>query len=90
MHEARTIWVGTSDTKLGVYSRAPVVFAIVPVCPRGQGWAIGSVGISLHSLPLLYLGSGLVGGFGMALGYLAPVATLVRWFPDKVRFKASW
>src|SRR6185436_9732753 len=36
-----------------------------------------------HSLPMLYLTYGLIGGAGLGLGYIVPVATLIRWFPDK-------
>jgi MFS transporter, OFA family, oxalate/formate antiporter len=36
-----------------------------------------------HSLPMLYLTYGVIGGAGLGLGYIVPVATLIRWFPDK-------
>lgn len=38
---------------------------------------------SAHSLPALYLTYGLIGGAGLGLGYIVPIAALVRWFPDK-------
>ena len=44
---------------------------------------LGSLGISMHSLPLLYLGYGVLGGCGLGLGYVSPVSTLIRWFPDR-------
>ena len=37
----------------------------------------------LHQLWLLYLGYGLIGGIGLGLGYISPVSTLVKWFPDR-------
>jgi MFS family permease len=49
----------------------------------GGGFLVGSAGIALHSLPLLYLGYGVLGGCGLGLGYVSPVSTLIRWFPDK-------
>ena len=49
----------------------------------GGGFAIGSLGVHLHMLWLIYLGYGVVGGCGLGLGYIAPVSTLVKWFPDR-------
>ena len=47
------------------------------------GLLIASLAVRVHSLPLLYLGYGVVGGVGLGLGYIAPVSTLVKWFPDR-------
>jgi MFS family permease len=47
------------------------------------GLCLASLGVSLHSLGLLYLGYGVLGGIGLGLGYIAPVSTLVKWFPDR-------
>jgi MFS family permease len=47
------------------------------------GLLIASLGVSSKSLPLLLIGYGLVGGVGLGLGYIAPVSTLVKWFPDR-------
>jgi MFS family permease len=47
------------------------------------GMAIGAVGVIVHQLWLLWLGTGLIGGIGLGLGYISPVATLVKWFPDR-------
>lgn len=47
------------------------------------GFLISSFGISIHSLPIVYIGYGVVGGIGLGLGYVAPVKTLITWFPDK-------
>jgi MFS family permease len=47
------------------------------------GLMLGAVGISIHQLWLLWLGSGVIGGVGLGLGYISPVSTLVRWFPDR-------
>ena len=49
----------------------------------GGGFAIGALGVHLHQLYLLYFGYGVVGGCGLGLGYIAPVSTLVKWFPDR-------
>ncbi|MBC7466452.1 MAG: OFA family MFS transporter [Bdellovibrio sp.] len=47
------------------------------------GFLVSSFGISIHSLPLVYLGYGVIGGIGLGLGYMAPVKTLITWFPDR-------
>jgi MFS family permease len=49
----------------------------------GGGFLIGALGIKFHSLPLLYFGYGVLGGCGLGLGYVSPVSTLIKWFPDR-------
>ena len=49
----------------------------------GLGFQIAAVGASTHSLTLIYLGYGVVGGIGLGLGYISPVSTLIKWFPDR-------
>ncbi|WP_263383839.1 L-lactate MFS transporter [Granulicella arctica] len=49
----------------------------------GAGFYIASFGASIHSLALIYLGYGVVGGIGLGLGYISPVSTLIKWFPDR-------
>jgi len=49
----------------------------------GGGFIIGSIGILTHQLWLIYLGYGVFGGCGLGLGYVSPVSTLIRWFPDR-------
>jgi MFS family permease len=49
----------------------------------GGGFLIGGLGIQLHELWLVYLGYGVIGGCGLGLGYVSPVSTLIRWFPDR-------
>jgi MFS family permease len=49
----------------------------------GGGYLVGSVGIFTHQLWLLYLGYGVLGGCGLGLGYVSPVSTLIKWFPDR-------
>jgi MFS family permease len=47
------------------------------------GFVISAFGIILHQLWLMWLGSGVIGGIGLGLGYISPVSTLVKWFPDR-------
>ena len=49
----------------------------------GGGLVIGGIGVSLHQLWLVYLGCGVIGGIGQGLGYITPVSTLIKWFPDR-------
>jgi MFS family permease len=49
----------------------------------GAGFLIASVGVSQHQLWLVILGYGVVGGIGLGLGYISPVSTLIKWFPDR-------
>jgi MFS family permease len=52
------------------------------VCFCG-GLVISSIGVKLKLLWLLYLGYGFTGGIGLGLGYISPVSTLIKWFPDR-------
>ena len=47
------------------------------------GLVISAVGVQLHQLWMLWVGSGVIGGVGLGLGYISPVSTLVKWFPDR-------
>lgn len=47
------------------------------------GLLISSLAVQWHQLWLLYIGYGLIGGIGLGLGYIAPVSTLMKWFPDR-------
>jgi MFS family permease len=52
------------------------------VCWCG-GMMISALGIHLHQFWLMLLGSGVIGGIGLGLGYISPVSTLIKWFPDR-------
>jgi MFS family permease len=47
------------------------------------GLLISAVGVYTHQLWLMWLGSGVIGGIGLGLGYISPVSTLIKWFPDR-------
>ncbi len=49
----------------------------------GGGLVLAGYGVSIHRLWLVYLGGGLIGGIGQGLGYITPVSTLIKWFPDR-------
>src|SRR5581483_6526455 len=56
---------------------------VVAACCWGGGFFVSALGIYLHQIALLWLGSGVIGGCGLGLGYISPVSTLIKWFPDK-------
>ena len=49
----------------------------------GSGFLVAALGVKLHFLPLIVLGYGVLGGIGLGLGYISPVSTLIKWFPDR-------
>ncbi len=49
----------------------------------GGGFLISAVAVHIHQLWLLWLGLGVIGGIGLGLGYISPVSTLIKWFPDR-------
>jgi MFS family permease len=55
----------------------------VAACCWGGGLLIGALGVYVHQLWLMWLGAGVIGGIGLGLGYISPVSTLVKWFPDR-------
>ncbi len=61
----------------------PRMVGCVAACCWGGGFMIGGLGILTHQLWLIYLGYGVLGGCGLGLGYVSPVSTLIRWFPDR-------
>jgi len=54
---------------------------VATVCWCG-GLLISAYGVYTHQLWMMWLGSGVIGGIGLGLGYISPVSTLIRWFPD--------
>jgi MFS family permease len=48
-----------------------------------SGFFISAVGVQIHQLWLLYIGYGVIGGIGLGIGYISPVSTLIKWFPDR-------
>jgi MFS family permease len=55
---------------------------VAALCWTG-GIALGALGVYVHELWMMWLGAGLIGGIGLGLGYITPVSTLIKWFPDK-------
>ncbi len=71
-------WGGPRLAKIG-----PRRMAMAGAALFALGYAIAALALGIKSLLLLYLGYGVIGGIGLGLGYVTPVATVSRWFPDK-------
>jgi len=56
---------------------------LASACCFSGGFLVAALGVKLHSILLVYLGYGVLGGVGLGLGYVSPVKTLITWFPDR-------
>ncbi|MDF3983104.1 OFA family MFS transporter [Luteibacter sp. PPL201] len=74
---AAAIWGGWLE------HAGPRKAGFIAACCWGGGLILGGVGVAMHQLWLVYLGCGLLGGIGQGLGYITPVSTLIKWFPDR-------
>lgn len=79
------VFLGLSAAVAGKWLErvGPRLVGTVSGCCWGGGFLIGGIGILTHQLWLLYFGYGVVGGIGLGLGYVSPVSTLIKWFPDR-------
>jgi MFS family permease len=77
--------LGSSAALFGAWveREGPRKAGVVAACCWSGGFMISALGIHLHQIWLLWLGSGVVGGCGLGLGYISPVSTLIKWFPDR-------
>jgi MFS family permease len=66
-----------------VERHGPRVTAVAAALFFGSGLVLGGLGLEYRQPLLVFLGMGIVGGIGCGLGYIAPVSTLVKWFPDR-------
>jgi len=49
----------------------------------GGGFVLSAIGVYIHQIWIIYIGYGVLGGFGLGIGYISPVSTLIKWFPDR-------
>ncbi|EHJ55996.1 hypothetical protein HMPREF9318_01477 [Streptococcus urinalis FB127-CNA-2] len=77
--------LGMSAAFLGkvVESFGPRITGSISACFYALGNILTGVAVANHQLWLLYLGYGLIGGIGLGIGYITPVSTIIKWFPDK-------
>ena len=67
-------WVDRNGPRMAMFAS---------MCCFCGGWLVGSAGLAMNQYWLVLLGYGLLGGIGWGIGYISPVSTLIKWFPDK-------
>jgi MFS family permease len=79
------VMLGLSAAFLGrwVEEGGPRRAMFTSACCFGSGFMISAYGVSIHNIWLIYFGYGFIGGIGLGLGYISPVSTLIKWFPDR-------
>jgi OFA family oxalate/formate antiporter-like MFS transporter len=71
-------WAGVNLPKIG-----PRKLAVAGAMLFSLSYLLGGLALYLGSIPLFYVGYSVVGGIGIGLGYVTPVSTVAKWFPDK-------
>ncbi len=79
------VFLGLSAAVFGGWlERAgPRKAGVVAALCWGGGFIISGFGVLIHQLWVIWLGLGVIGGIGLGLGYISPVSTLIKWFPDR-------
>ena len=67
-------WLENAGPRMAMFASA--------VCFSG-GFLVAAIGVATHQIWIIYLGYGVLGGIGLGLGYISPVSTLIKWFPDR-------
>ena len=85
MYSLFFLFLGSSAAVFGrwVEREGPRKAGVVAAFCWGGGFFISALGVYLHQIWLLWVGSGVIGGCGLGLGYISPVSTLIKWFPDR-------
>ena len=79
------VFLGSSAAVFGrwVEREGPRKAGVAAAFCWSGGFLIAALGVHLHQILLLWIGSGVIGGCGLGLGYISPVSTLIKWFPDR-------
>ncbi len=79
------VFLGSSAAVFGrwVEREGPRKAGVAAAFCWGGGFLISALGVHVHQILLLWIGSGVIGGCGLGLGYISPVSTLIKWFPDR-------
>ena len=82
------LFLGLSAGFLGSFVQkiGPKKSGLLSTCFFGAGMFGTALALYMHSLPLLYAFYGVIGGIGLGTGYITPVSTLVKWFPENRGF----
>jgi MFS family permease len=78
-------FLGTSAALLGrwVEEGGPRKAMFAAALCWGGGFMVSAIGVYIHNIWVIYFGYGVLGGFGLGIGYISPVSTLIKWFPDR-------
>ncbi len=79
------VMLGVSAAVMGTWVDrvGPRAAMFTSACFWATGFLVGALGIATSQLWLVYLGYGFIGGIGLGIGYISPVSTLIKWFPDR-------
>ncbi len=79
------VMLGLSAAVLGTWVDrvGPRKAMFTAACAWALGFFVGAIGMATSQLWLVYLGYGVIGGIGLGIGYISPVSTLIKWFPDR-------
>ena len=79
------VFLGSAAALWGewIEREGPRKAAFVSACCWCGGLLLSATGVFYHQLWLLWIGSGVIGGIGLGLGYISPISTLIKWFPDQ-------
>ena len=79
------VMLGLSAAVMGTWVErvGPRAAMFTSACFWSSGFLIGALGVATGQLWLVYVGYGFIGGIGLGIGYISPVSTLIKWFPDR-------
>lgn len=79
------VMLGLSAAIAGTWvdRNGPRAAMFVSACFWVTGFLVAALGIATEQLWIVYLGYGVIGGIGLGIGYISPVSTLIKWFPDR-------
>jgi MFS family permease len=79
------VFLGLSAAVFGTWLErvGPRKAMFASACCFGGGFIVSAIGVQVHWFPLVVFGYGVIGGIGLGLGYISPVSTLIKWFPDR-------
>jgi MFS family permease len=79
------VFLGLSAAVFGTWLErvGPRKAMFTSACCFAGGFFVSALGVWMHQIVLVYLGYGVLGGIGLGIGYISPVSTLIKWFPDR-------